>query len=126
MHRKILVLGLAALVGAGAGASTAAETARKGAELKIAPDVDKRLAKFSPTPLEADLSSLSAKERQVLDKLVEAAKLMNEIFLRQAWAGNVELRTWITLLGAVGDARADVYCYEPSWHHGNAVVEWPV
>jgi aromatic ring-opening dioxygenase catalytic subunit (LigB family) len=39
-------------------------------------------------------------------------------------AGNVELRTWITLLGAVGDARADVYCYEPSWHHGNAVAEW--
>jgi aromatic ring-opening dioxygenase catalytic subunit (LigB family) len=41
-------------------------------------------------------------------------------------AGNVELRTWITLLGAVGDARADVYGYEPSWHHGNAVVEWPL
>ena len=40
-------------------------------------------------------------------------------------AGNVELRTWITLLGAVGDARAHVICYEPSWHHGNAVVEWP-
>jgi protocatechuate 4,5-dioxygenase beta chain/2,3-dihydroxyphenylpropionate 1,2-dioxygenase len=40
--------------------------------------------------------------------------------------GNVELRTWITLLGAVGNARAQVYCYEPSWHHGNAVVEWPV
>jgi 2,3-dihydroxyphenylpropionate 1,2-dioxygenase len=39
--------------------------------------------------------------------------------------GNIELRTWITLLGALGDARADVYCYEPSWHHGNAVVEWP-
>jgi 2,3-dihydroxyphenylpropionate 1,2-dioxygenase len=38
--------------------------------------------------------------------------------------GNVELRTWITLLGAVGDRPADVYCYEPSWHHGNAVVEW--
>jgi protocatechuate 4,5-dioxygenase beta chain/2,3-dihydroxyphenylpropionate 1,2-dioxygenase len=41
-------------------------------------------------------------------------------------AGNVELRTWITLLGAVGDARADVLCYEPSWHHGNAMVSWPV
>jgi hypothetical protein len=26
----------------------------------------------------------------------------------------------------VGDARALVYCYEPSWHHGNAVVEWPL
>jgi aromatic ring-opening dioxygenase catalytic subunit (LigB family) len=40
--------------------------------------------------------------------------------------GNIELRTWITVLGAVGPARADVFCYEPSWHHGNAVVEWPV
>jgi hypothetical protein len=41
-------------------------------------------------------------------------------------AGNVELRTWITLLGALGDARAEALCYEPSWHHGNAVVAWPV
>jgi 2,3-dihydroxyphenylpropionate 1,2-dioxygenase len=38
--------------------------------------------------------------------------------------GNVELRTWITVLGAIGAARADVYCYEPSSHHGNAIVEW--
>jgi hypothetical protein len=41
-------------------------------------------------------------------------------------AGNVELRTWITLLGAVGAAPAEVVAYEPSWHHGNAVVAWPV
>jgi len=41
-------------------------------------------------------------------------------------AGNVEMRTWITLLDAVGAARAEVVCYEPSWHHGNAVVTWPV
>jgi aromatic ring-opening dioxygenase catalytic subunit (LigB family) len=41
-------------------------------------------------------------------------------------AGNVELRTWITLLGGLGAARAEVLCYEPSWHHGNAVVAWPV
>ena len=41
-------------------------------------------------------------------------------------AGNVELRTWIALLGAVGGARADVVCYEPSWHHGNAVVTWAI
>jgi hypothetical protein len=26
----------------------------------------------------------------------------------------------------VGNARAHVVCYEPSWHHGNAVVTWPV
>ena len=39
-------------------------------------------------------------------------------------AGNVELRTWITVLGAVDGAKAEIYCYEPSGHHGNAVIEW--
>jgi 2,3-dihydroxyphenylpropionate 1,2-dioxygenase len=41
-------------------------------------------------------------------------------------AGNAEFRTWITLLGGLGSTRAVVVCYEPSWHHGNAVVTWPV
>jgi aromatic ring-opening dioxygenase catalytic subunit (LigB family) len=41
-------------------------------------------------------------------------------------AGNIELRTWLVVLGAVGAVPADVYCYEPSWHHGNAVIEWPL
>jgi len=65
-------------------------------------------------------------DRQVLERLAgghgaELATLTGEELDK---AGNVELRTWITVLGAVGAAPADVYCYEPSWHHGNAVVEW--
>ncbi|HEY7649831.1 MAG TPA: hypothetical protein VID04_12575 [Methylomirabilota bacterium] len=65
-------------------------------------------------------------DRRVLDQLIagrgrELAALTGEELDK---AGNVELRTWITVIGAVGDAKADVYCYEPSWHHGNAVVEW--
>ena len=96
MRSMMLGLGLTALLGAGAaGAAMAAEPARKGGDLKIAPDVEKRLAQFSPTPYEVDLSALSAKDRQVLDKLVEASRLMNEIFLRQAWAGNAGLREQI-------------------------------
>jgi hypothetical protein len=67
-------------------------------------------------------------DRQLLDRLragrgPELAALTGEELDK---TGNVELRTWITLLGALGDAKADVLCYEPSWHHGNAVVEWPV
>ena len=61
-------------------------------ELKIVPDIDKRVAQFVPTPLSADLSPLTPEDRQVLDKLVEASKLMDEIFLRQAWAGNPAMR----------------------------------
>jgi 2,3-dihydroxyphenylpropionate 1,2-dioxygenase len=41
-------------------------------------------------------------------------------------AGNVETRTWITLLGAVEDRQAEVLTYQPSWHHGYAVVNWPM
>ena len=67
-------------------------------------------------------------DRRLLDRLQagrgrEMARVTAEELDK---TGNVELRTWITLLGAVGDAAADVYCYEPSWHHGNAIVEWPV
>jgi aromatic ring-opening dioxygenase catalytic subunit (LigB family) len=67
-------------------------------------------------------------DRQLLATLAagggaETARLTGEELDK---AGNVELRTWITLLGAVGDARAEVICYEPSWHHGNAAVAWPV
>jgi 2,3-dihydroxyphenylpropionate 1,2-dioxygenase len=40
--------------------------------------------------------------------------------------GNVETRTWITLLGAVGDRKAQILTYQPSWHHGYAVVNWPM
>ena len=45
-------------------------------------------ARFAPTDIGADLSKLSAAERRVLAKLVEAAKIIDAIFLRQAWAGN--------------------------------------
>ena len=67
-------------------------------------------------------------DRRVLEQLEagrggELAAVTGEELDR---AGNIELRTWITLLGAVGAVPAQVYCYEPSWHHGNAVVEWPL
>jgi hypothetical protein len=45
-------------------------------------------ARFAPTEIGADLSSLSAGDRQVLAKLVEASKIVDALFLRQAWAGN--------------------------------------
>jgi len=40
--------------------------------------------------------------------------------------GNVELRTWITLMGAIGDAKAKFLTYQPSWHHGYGVCYWDV
>ncbi len=45
-------------------------------------------ARFAPTEITADLSKLSTADRHVLAKLVEASKILDELFLRQVWAGN--------------------------------------
>jgi len=61
------------------------------AQDKPAPNVDQlktMTARFAPVDLSADLNKLPANERQALSKLVEAAKVMDALFLRQVWAGN--------------------------------------
>ena len=45
-------------------------------------------ARFAPTEISADLSKFSDNDRRVLAKLVEASKIVDGLFLRQAWAGN--------------------------------------
>jgi hypothetical protein len=45
-------------------------------------------ARFAPTEISADVSKLSDADRRVLAKLVEASKIIDGLFLRQAWAGN--------------------------------------
>src|SRR5205823_503180 len=45
-------------------------------------------ARFAPTDIGADVSTLSPTDRVVLAKLVEASKIIDGLFLRQVWAGN--------------------------------------
>ncbi len=53
--------------------------------------LEKRISRFAPTEVSADASSLSAGDRKALGKIVEAAKLMDSIFLRQVWSGNAAM-----------------------------------
>jgi Peptidase family M49 len=46
-------------------------------------------ARFAPTPLHVDISGLSAGDRQALAKLVEAAQIVNRIFMQQFWSGDL-------------------------------------
>jgi hypothetical protein len=67
-------------------------------------------ARFAPTPLRVDLSGLSAGDRQALEKLVEAAKIVNTIFMRQFWSG--DLATYQALQRdrtPLGSARLDYF-----------------
>ncbi|HWY24682.1 MAG TPA: hypothetical protein VNX47_07170 [Nevskia sp.] len=50
--------------------------------------LEKMTAAFAPTDLSVDLSGLPQSERDSLARQVQAAQLMNAIFLRQTWSGN--------------------------------------
>ncbi len=55
------------------------------------PELGRKIARFAPTNLTADVSKLTPKDRQALDKIIEAAKLLDPLFLRQVWNGNEAL-----------------------------------
>ncbi len=65
------------------------ETRRKPAS---DPELAKKIARFSPTVLTADISQLSPGDRKALTKIIAAAKLMDPLFLRQVWSGNEALK----------------------------------
>jgi len=60
-------------------------------------------ARFAPVKLLYDTSTLSAGDRQALTKLVEAARILNTVFMDQLWSGNralyAKLQTDTTPLG---------------------------
>ncbi len=48
-------------------------------------------AKFAPTPLTVDISHLSNGDRQALVKLIEAGRVIDDLFMQQLWSGDVNL-----------------------------------
>ncbi len=72
--------------------------------------LQKMIARFKPTELRVDVSKLSPGDRQALPKLIEAARVFNDIFLTQMWSGNHAL--YAKLRGdasALGKARLDYF-----------------
>ena len=67
-------------------------------------------ARFAPVDLGADISGLPANERAALARMIEAARIMDPLFLRQVWAGNQALL--MELLGdhsGLGEARRHAF-----------------
>ena len=58
-------------------------------------------ARFAPVDLSADLSGMPANERRALAALVDAARVIDALFLRQVWSGNETM-----LLDLLGDESA--------------------
>ncbi len=67
-------------------------------------------ARYAPVALTADVTHLSFGDRQAIAKLVEAAKLVDVLQLRQRWSGNEAL--WAALKkdkSALGQARLNYF-----------------
>ncbi|MDX6269088.1 MAG: hypothetical protein QOD28_311 [Acidobacteriota bacterium] len=54
--------------------------------------LDAKIRRFAPTTLTANTSRLSAGDRRALVRIIEAAKLLDPLYLRQVWSGNPALK----------------------------------
>ncbi len=54
--------------------------------------IEKTIAKFVPTELKFDESNLDENQKKVVEKLYEASKVMDEIFLDQVYSKNYQIR----------------------------------
>src|SRR5579872_2344938 len=72
MMKKMLPLVLA--MASGQGASLA--------------ELERMIARFAPIEIRVDTAALSAGDRKALVKMIEASRLINDIFLTQLWSGN--------------------------------------
>src|SRR6476469_5055121 len=69
-------------------------------------ELNRMIARFAPVALHADTSKLSAGDQKALAKLLDAARVIDDIFLKQVWSGNVALRAKLAAdSSALGKAR---------------------
>jgi len=64
---------------------------RRGPKSAGDPELEKKIRRFAPTVLTANTSRLSPGDRKALQKIIDAAKLLDPLFLRQVWSGNEAL-----------------------------------
>ena len=73
-----------------AGACMAQEKAKSAPEVADLAKLEAMTARFAPTPMRVDTSALSAGDQKALVKLVQASRIVNRIFMRQFWSGDLQ------------------------------------
>ncbi len=56
-----------------------------------AAELNRMAARFAPTQMNVDTSALSPGDKQALVKLIEAAQVVNHLFMKQFWSGDLAL-----------------------------------
>ena len=80
--------------------ATTAEAASQAASVSLVADAAQRLDIYQPVDLTADLSHLSADQQKMIGLLIDASKIMDELFWSQAYPGDKQ-----ELLAAIDDPK---------------------
>jgi hypothetical protein len=86
---KSLIIFFLSAVALSAGA--AVQSSSSEAHMPGVAELEKMTARLAPVEIEADISKLPASEKGALVKMINAAYIMDALFLRQVWAGNENL-----------------------------------
>lgn len=84
MRIRVVLFGLL-LAAIAAGAQNAGE------KIPDLPQLNAKAARFAPTPLRVGNSHLSSGDQKALVKLIEAARILNPIYMNQLWSGDLAL-----------------------------------
>ncbi len=98
MFRRIVTLAVVSILAGG----FCACTKEKGGELDVAEDISGRLGIYAEVEMEVPWDLLDERDRSTLEELYMAARVMDELFLRQVSAGNVPLREKVLATGDSG------------------------
>jgi len=55
-------------------------------------ELNRMIARYAPAEITADTSKLAPGDKQALAKLIEAARVINDIFVTQLWSGSASMR----------------------------------
>ena len=109
---KKLLLVFAVLSAACGTTSTSPDvTARAAQNLELEQDIPARLAQLPKTVIDYDRSLLNENERQVVEKLIEASKLIDEIYWRQVSEDNPAVRDQLARRANGSPLERDAYEY---------------
>ena len=87
--RRVTGLLLCLIFARGVSISVPAQTKQVAAP--DAAQLERLASRFAPTPLRVDSGKLSPGDRQALIKLIEAARILDDVLLQQLWDGNKAL-----------------------------------
>src|SRR5579864_5025754 len=63
----------------------------KASQVRDRAQLETMMARFAPTRIQGDVSGLSGGNREALAKLIEAARILNAIYMQQLWSGDQAL-----------------------------------